>query len=69
VAGTRFNLEPFKDQCIAWEIEVEEAEQIKNRGLVLAEYLRHGDGMPVVEEYNRRVRTTQRPVRRWTFPA
>jgi class 3 adenylate cyclase len=50
--GRRFNLEPFKDQCIAWEMELEEAEQIKNSGLVLAECLRHGDGMPVVEEYN-----------------
>ena len=50
--GSHFNLEPFKDQCIAWEMELEEAEQIKNSGLVLAECLRHGDGMPVVEEYN-----------------
>ena len=50
--GSRFNLEPFNDQCIAWEMEVEEAEQIKNSGLVLAECLRHGEGMPVVEEYN-----------------
>jgi class 3 adenylate cyclase len=50
--GKRFDLEPFKGQCIAWDMESEEAEQIKNSGLVLAECLRHGNGMPVVKEYN-----------------
>lgn len=49
--GKRFDLKPFNEQCIAWDLEPEQAEEIKNSGLVLAECLRHGDGMPVVEEY------------------
>lgn len=50
--GNRLDMEPFKEQCIAWDMEPEQAEDIKDSGLVLAECLRHGDGMPVVEEYN-----------------
>jgi class 3 adenylate cyclase len=33
-------------------MEPEQADAIKNSGLVLAKCLRHADGMPVVEEYN-----------------
>jgi class 3 adenylate cyclase len=50
--GRHFDLEPFKGQCIAWDMEPKEAEQIKSSGLVPAECLRHSDGMPVVEECN-----------------
>jgi hypothetical protein len=41
-----------KSNVFAWGMEPEQAEDIKNSGLVLAECLRHGDGMPVAEEYN-----------------
>lgn len=50
--GNRFDVCPFKDKCIAWEIDPEQAEEIKASGLVLAQCLRHGDGMPIVEKYN-----------------
>jgi len=50
--GNRFDPKPFKDRCIAWDMEPEQAEDIKNSGLVLAQCLRHGCGMPIVEKYS-----------------
>jgi class 3 adenylate cyclase len=49
--GNRFDLSAFRDKRIGWDLEPEQAEEIKNSGLVLAQCLRHGDGMPVVEKY------------------
>jgi class 3 adenylate cyclase len=50
--GERFDLEPFREQRLDWGMEPEQAESIKNSGLVLAQCLRHGEGMPIVEELN-----------------
>jgi class 3 adenylate cyclase len=50
--GNQFDLKPFKKQRIDSDMEPEQAEDIKRSGLVLAQCLRHGDGMPVVEQYN-----------------
>jgi len=50
--GKRFDLSPFKEQRLDWDMEPEQAESIKESGLVLAQCLRHGDGMPIVDEYN-----------------
>lgn len=50
--GERLDLAPFKTQRLDWDIEPEQAEHIKSSGLVLAQCVRHGEGMPIVEEYN-----------------
>jgi class 3 adenylate cyclase len=50
--GKRLDLELFRAQRLDWGMEPEQAERIKESGLVLAQCLRHGDGMPVVEMYN-----------------
>lgn len=50
--GKRFDLSPFAEQRLDWSMEPEQAESIKESGLVLARCLRHGDGMPIVDEYN-----------------
>jgi class 3 adenylate cyclase len=50
--GKRVDLEPFKAQRLDWGMEAEQADQIKNSGLVLAQCVRHGIGMPVAYEHN-----------------
>jgi class 3 adenylate cyclase len=50
--GERLDLGPFKAQRLDWDMESEQAEHIKSSGLVLAQCVRHGEGMPIVEEYN-----------------
>lgn len=47
--GERLDLAPFKTQRLDWEIEPEQAEHIKSSGLVLAQCVRHREGMPIVE--------------------
>src|SRR5262245_19140906 len=50
--GKVLDLTPFASQRLDWGMEAEQAEEIKESGLVLAQCLRHGEGMPVVETYN-----------------
>ena len=50
--GKRFDLSAFKEQRLDWDMEPEQAKSIKESGLMLARCLRHGDGMPIVDEYN-----------------
>lgn len=50
--GKVLDLRPFLSQRIDWHMEPERAEEMKQSGLVLAQCLRHGEGMPVVEIYN-----------------
>lgn len=49
--GERLDLSPFAAQRLDWGMDPEHAETIKDSGLVLAQCLRHGTGMPVVEKY------------------
>jgi class 3 adenylate cyclase len=50
--GKVLDLSPFVSQRIDGDMEPERAEEMKESGLVLAQCLRHGKGMPVVEMYN-----------------
>jgi len=50
--GKPLDLEPFRTQRLDWDMELGQAKKIKDSGLVLARCLRHGVGMPIVEEYN-----------------
>lgn len=50
--GKRFDLSQFVEQRLDWGMATEQDESIKESGLVLAQCLRHGDGMPIVDEYN-----------------
>jgi len=50
--GKVLDLTLFASQRLDWGMEPEQAEEIKESGLVLAQCLRHGEGMPVVETFN-----------------
>lgn len=50
--GKRLDLAPFIAQQLDSGMDPEQAKRIKDSGLVLAQCLRHGAGMPVVEKYN-----------------
>src|SRR5258707_13691133 len=49
--GKEFDLEPFRDHRLDRGMDPEQARHIKTSGLVLAQCLRHGKGMPVVQRY------------------
>lgn len=50
--GARLDLDAFLAKRLDWRMEPEQARSMKGSGLVLARCLRHGKGMPVVDEYN-----------------
>ena len=50
--GRFLDLTPFIPQQLDWGMDPCHAQTIKDSGLVLAQCLRHGEGMPIVDEYN-----------------
>jgi class 3 adenylate cyclase len=50
--GKRLDLTSFVSRRLDWAMDQKHAQSFKDSGLVLAQCLRHGEGMPVVEEYN-----------------
>lgn len=50
--GNAFDPGPFAAKCLDPDVDRARAKQMKESGLVLAQCLRHGQGMPVVDEVN-----------------
>lgn len=50
--GNQLDLTPFTVRRLDWGMDRDQAQAIKDSGLVLAQCLRHGGGMPVVDEYD-----------------
>ena len=50
--GRRFDCAPFRGQLLDGDLQPEQAKTLRSSGLVLAQCVRHGKGMPVVDHHN-----------------